>query len=116
MAKHAVATMDELLQHRFKLVAVNGLEVGIYLVGDELYAWRNVCPHAGAPVCRGRVGGTRLPSGVYEYEYGRDGEILRCPWHGWEFDLRTGDHLVPTGTKLKGYRAEREGNVVYLVV
>lgn len=43
-----------------------------------------------APVCKGNVAGTALPSRVYEYEYGREGEILRCPWHAWEFDVTTG--------------------------
>jgi nitrite reductase/ring-hydroxylating ferredoxin subunit len=38
---------------------------------------------------------------VYEYKYGRESEILRCPWHGWEFDLLNGEHLVDPETKLK---------------
>ncbi|MGW8482634.1 2Fe-2S iron-sulfur cluster-binding protein [Microbacterium sp. NPDC055903] len=74
---------------------VDGVEVGLYRVGEEIVAWRNICPHEAAPVCRGRVAGTRLESLVYEYRYGRHQEILRCPWHGWEFDLSTGEHLSP---------------------
>ncbi|MFC0678735.1 2Fe-2S iron-sulfur cluster-binding protein [Lysobacter korlensis] len=75
-------------------VAVDGVEVGLYRVGERIVAWRNVCPHGAAPVCRGTVDGTRLTSAVYEYEYGRDQEILQCPWHGWEFDLLSGEHLA----------------------
>jgi nitrite reductase/ring-hydroxylating ferredoxin subunit len=52
------------------------------------------------------VSGTSLPSKVYEYIYGREGCILRCPWHGWEFDLRTGEHLVDPETRLKEVRVE----------
>ena len=34
-----------------------------------------------------------LPSDPYEYRYGRESRVLRCPWHGWEFDLETGEKL-----------------------
>jgi nitrite reductase (NADH) small subunit len=72
-------------------------------VGGKLVAYRNVCPHAGAPVCQGRVCGTTLPGEVGEYSLAREGEILRCPWHGWEFDLLTGLQLVDPKMKLKSY-------------
>jgi nitrite reductase/ring-hydroxylating ferredoxin subunit len=47
---------------------------------------------------------------VYEYDYGLDGCILRCPWHGWEFDLRTGEHLVDPATRLKKIPVEAGGD------
>jgi ferredoxin-NADP reductase/nitrite reductase/ring-hydroxylating ferredoxin subunit len=75
-------------------IDADGVPVGLFRVGEEIVAWRSVCPHAAAPVCAGRVDGTRVPSAVYEYRYGRDREILQCPWHGWEFDLVTGEHLA----------------------
>jgi hypothetical protein len=54
-----------------------------------------------ARLCVGKISGATLPSPVYEYAYGHKGCILRCPWHRWEFDLRTGEHLVDPITKLK---------------
>lgn len=75
-------------------VQVGDVPVGLFRVGDDVVGWRSVCPHAAAPVCRGTVDGTRLPSAVYRYAYGRDREVLQCPWHGWEFDLVTGEHLA----------------------
>lgn len=75
-------------------VQADGVPVGLFRVGDDIVAWRSVCPHEAAPVCQGIVDGTRVPSSVYEYKYGRDGEILQCPWHGWEFDLVDGRHLA----------------------
>jgi nitrite reductase/ring-hydroxylating ferredoxin subunit len=101
MERYPVLRVDELADGEHKIVEAKGLQFGIYRINGKYYAWRNVCPHQGAPVCRGRVCGTTLPSLVYEYEYGRDNEILRCPWHGWEFDLLTGEHLVDPDTKLK---------------
>jgi nitrite reductase (NADH) small subunit len=106
MDRYQVAQMDEIPEGGKKIVSVKGIEYGIFNVGGSYYAWRNVCPHAGAPVCLGKVCGTRLPSLVYEYKYGRDNEILRCPWHGWEFDLLTGEHLVDPETKLRRGKLE----------
>lgn len=90
-------------------MSVGRTEIGLFNVGGQFRAYRNACPHAGAPVCLGRVSGTPLPSKVYEYIYGREGCILRCPWHGWEFDLKTGEHIVDPQTRLKEVRVE-EGN------
>jgi nitrite reductase (NADH) small subunit len=116
MNKYAVAKVASLLAQNRLIVEVKGMEVGIFAVNGEYYAWRNVCPHAAAPVCKGKICGTRLPSMVYEYEYGRDQEILRCPWHGWEFDLRTGTHLANPDVKLRGFPVEVEGEDIYLLM
>jgi nitrite reductase/ring-hydroxylating ferredoxin subunit len=107
MIKHPVARLADLPPGSRQLVHIGKVEIGVFNVDGEIHAYRNICPHAGAPVCRGKVSGTTLPSLVYEYSYGRDGCILRCPWHGWEFDLKTGEHLVDTGTKLKKFSVER---------
>jgi len=48
------------------------------------------CPHQGGPLHLGVLGGTTLPSTPGEYRYGREGEIIRCPWHGFEYDSTTG--------------------------
>jgi nitrite reductase/ring-hydroxylating ferredoxin subunit len=110
--RHAIATVGELPPGARKVVRVptaNGaIEIGVFNVGGRLVAYRNVCPHAGAPVCEGRVCGTTLASEAYEYQLARDGEILRCPWHGWEFDLLTGEHLVHARTKLRAYDVETQ--------
>ena len=71
------------------VVRVNGREVGVVTDGKGvLRGIRNRCPHHGGPLCLGRVG-ERVGGdpGVYELT-GR--WTLRCPWHGWEFDLETG--------------------------
>jgi nitrite reductase/ring-hydroxylating ferredoxin subunit len=99
-----------------EIVTVKGMEIGIYEVAGKYYAWRNVCPHAAAPVCAGKVTGTRLPSDVYEYICGRDREILRCPWHGWEFDLLTGKHLVDETVKLRGFEVVIEEEEICVLV
>jgi nitrite reductase (NADH) small subunit len=107
--RHPVATAGEIPPGGRKIVTIGRLEVGVFNVAGEIRAYRNACPHAGAPVCLGRVSGTSQPSQVYEYIYGSEGCILRCPWHGWEFDLRTGAHLVDPGNRLRELPVEQAG-------
>ena len=115
MTRHRVAKISDITEDGPTIVTVRAMQIGIFRVSGELVAWRNVCPHMGAPVCRGTVSGTRLPSDVYCYEYGRDGEILQCPWHGWEFDLVTGKHLAAgSDARLRGYPVEVEDGEVYI--
>jgi nitrite reductase (NADH) small subunit len=80
-----------------RIVDVGGRSLGIYhsRTGD-FFAVLNVCPHALAPICVSDLGGTMLPSEPGEYVFGMDGFVLKCPWHAWEFDVRTGDALFGT--------------------
>jgi nitrite reductase (NADH) small subunit len=106
MRRHPVAQSGEIPPGGRKIVTIGRVQIGVFNVGGEIRAYRNACPHAGAPVCVGKISGTSQPSKVYEYIYGSEGCILRCPWHGWEFDLRTGEHLVDPGTRLKDVPVE----------
>lgn len=110
--RHEVATLAEMPVGARKIVKIPAfgkeIEIGLFNVGGRLVAYRNVCPHAGAPVCEGRVCGTTMPGEVGEYILGREGEIVRCPWHGWEFDLLNGQHLVDEKMKLRPYDVEAE--------
>ena len=113
MTGYDVAKLDEIPERGSLLVTVAGLEIGLFRVGAQVQAWRNHCPHMAAPVCRGAVTGTLITSPVYEYTVGREGEILQCPWHGWEFDLISGRHLAPgSPARLRGYPTEVVGDVV----
>jgi nitrite reductase (NADH) small subunit len=115
MNRHYVGRLEDVPVTGPLMVTVKRLEIGIYRVGSELVAIRNFCPHQAAPVCRGTIAGTALPSEVYEYELGREGEILQCPWHGWEFDLLTGKHLVSQSrVRLRRYPVEVEDGAVYV--
>ena len=116
MECYAVATLGEVVEGKCLLVRARGLEIGLFVVDGELRAYRNVCPHAGAPICAGRISGTTLPSAVYQYEYGMERQILRCPWHGWEFDLATGVHLVDADCKLRGYPVVVENGTIFVLL
>jgi nitrite reductase (NADH) small subunit len=101
-----VAAVDDIPEGTFKIAEVEGRSIGVYNVKGVYYAIHNHCPHQGAELCRGPVCGTTLESPVFEYIYGRDQEIVRCPWHGWEFDLKTGKSLFSERVRTRSYRVE----------
>jgi 3-phenylpropionate/trans-cinnamate dioxygenase ferredoxin subunit len=111
-----VARAAELAPGSRTLVEVEGRSIGLFNVGGTFVAVLNVCPHELAPVCLGRVTGTTLPSMPGEYRWGREGEILACPWHGWEFDLLTGRALVDRRKRLHRYPVTVRDGVVYVTL
>src|SRR4051794_21968623 len=107
--KHFVATLDEMPPGRHKIVEVAGRSIGVFNVNGEFFALRNSCPHQGGPLCTGRVSGFVISETPGEYSYSRQGEILRCPWHGWEFDIRTGQSWFdPTRVRVRRYEVTVE--------
>jgi nitrite reductase (NADH) small subunit len=95
---------------------LEGLSVGIFNVDGRLYALHNRCPHRGGALCRGPVTGTALPTSDFEFVYGQEGEILRCAWHGWEFDIATGRSLVDPRIRAKTYPVEVADGDVYVLI
>ncbi len=116
MSRHWVGKTADIEEMKSKIFKIAGIEFGLYQVRGSWYAWSNFCPHQGASICKGPVCGTRLPSLVYEYKYGMEEQILRCPWHGWEFDLTTGQLLVDSHTKLRGYPVEIEHDDLFVIL
>jgi 3-phenylpropionate/trans-cinnamate dioxygenase ferredoxin subunit len=92
-----------------RIVDVDGRSIGVFNVHGQFYALRNSCPHQAAPLCLGAIKGMTLPSKPGEYLWARDGEILRCPWHGWEFDLITGRSIFnPHKMRVRTYEVTVE--------
>lgn len=90
MGKHIVAPVAELPPGTRKRITVEGRNIAVFNVGGEFFAINDRCPHEGGSLCAGKLSGLTVSSAPGEYEFTRAGEFIRCPWHGWEFDLRTG--------------------------
>jgi len=102
--KHVVAATSEIPPGGRKLVSADGRAIVVFNLGGEFFALSNRCPHRGGPLCLGSIKGMTLPSAPGEYLWAREGEILRCPWHGWEFDIRTGQsYCDPTKFRVRAY-------------
>lgn len=109
--------LDDFPVGAFKIIAMEGKEVGILrLRNGEVHAVRNMCPHKVAPICRGHLGGTWPPSDPGELAYRNEGEILVCPRHGWEFDVRSGKELYQDRpARLLKYEVAVEGGEVLIM-
>lgn len=110
MTRHEICPVQELPAGERKIVEIGKRSIGVFNVKGSLYAIKNTCPHQGAELCRGTVGGTMLPTeNPGEYNYALDEQILRCPWHFWEFDITTGEMIfVPEPYRVKTYEVAIE--------
>lgn len=114
--RRAVCAASEIPPGGRRIVEVGGRSIGVFNVAGRFYALHNGCPHKGGPLCEGPVCGTVLPTEDRSYAYGRDGEILRCAWHGWEFDIRTGLSLVDPAVRARTYPVDVVDGTVVIAV
>ena len=104
MARHVVATVGEIAPGGRKIVTVAGREIGVFNVKDEYFALINRCPHEGAALCAGAILPRFESDRPGEYRLTHHGEMLRCPWHGWEFEIRTGQSWChPDSVKARSF-------------
>lgn len=104
MSRHVVCRVEELPPGERKIINVRGRTIGVFNVHGTYYALLNRCPHLAAPLCKGVVTGLITGPKPYQFEFSRDGEVLRCPWHGWEFDITNGESVFnPHRVKVKSY-------------
>ncbi len=109
MARHVVAPVGEIAPGERRLVEVGGRRIVVFNLGGEFFALLDRCPHQGGSLCAGVVTGHVESSAPGEYVYGRRGEMVRCPWHAWEFDIRTGKSWFdPRRTKVRRFPAAVE--------
>ena len=93
-ARYVVGAVDDIPPGSRKVILVNGREIGVFNVNGEFFAVLNRCPHQGGPLCSGRQTGFLVAPTPGDYQLSRPGEVIRCPWHGWEFDLRSRSIVV----------------------
>jgi nitrite reductase (NADH) small subunit len=103
MKRFVVCRVTDLAPGERRIVSIDGRSIGIFNVDGHFFAVRNRCPHKGGALCEGPLCGTALPVDGFKYVYGREGRILRCAWHGWEFDIETGQALVDPRVRAQTY-------------
>jgi nitrite reductase (NADH) small subunit len=94
-----------------RVVEIGTHRIGLYRVGDSLYALADRCPHRGAPLCAGAVA-TPIQVESGELTVGEPGSVVRCPWHKWEFDIATGRCTVDERLRVRQYPISLDGNDV----
>tara|TARA_A100000164_G_C21443343_1_gene556571 strand:- start:125 stop:538 length:414 start_codon:yes stop_codon:yes gene_type:complete len=107
MPKYVVAVADEILPGERKLVNVRGRPILIFNVDGDYFGILDRCPHQGASLCKGKLVGLVEADRPGQYNFTRNNEIIRCAWHGWEFDIRTGkSRCEPEKIKATQYNVE----------
>jgi 3-phenylpropionate/trans-cinnamate dioxygenase ferredoxin component len=95
------ASLAEVPPGRGKLIEVNGTRVVLARVGERVYACADTCSHRGGPLSEGKLSGARLT----------------CPWHGWMYDVRSGQCLLPArGSAIATYPVRIEGDEIWIEV
>ena len=104
MTRQVVARAGDVAPGTSVVVSVKGRDIGIFNLDGEYFALANRCPHAGGPLCQGRIVALVQSEGPGHYRLERHQEFLRCPWHGWEFDIRTGQSWCdPNSTRARQF-------------
>jgi nitrite reductase/ring-hydroxylating ferredoxin subunit len=115
-----VGRRDDFAADQRKIVTIDGREVGVLHHEGRFYAYENRCVHQGGPVCEGRIIGrveavladdkTMLGERFSETE-----THLVCPWHGYEYDLATGECAADRRLRLRRYEVVEKGDEIYVV-
>jgi 3-phenylpropionate/trans-cinnamate dioxygenase ferredoxin subunit len=90
VAKHVVGRVSELPPGTRHRAQVGGRGIAVFNVEGRYYALRDICPHRGAQLSAGTVVGSLTGRFAGDYRYDETRMLVKCPWHGWEFDLATG--------------------------
>jgi 3-phenylpropionate/trans-cinnamate dioxygenase ferredoxin subunit len=101
--KIVVAPVDEFAPGTRRVVKAGSREIGVFRVADRFFAVRNRCPHQGGPLAAGRVFRRLIADVPGEVELG-DSTLIACPWHGWQWDMETGEAYAPGDPRVKAYR------------
>lgn len=93
-----VCSTEDVSEGHPEVAEIDGVEVAIFRVDDEYFAIQNTCPHQGGPLGAGKV----------------EDNCVYCPWHGWQFDLESGEH-VHGKEAARTYEVHVEGDDIYVV-
>jgi nitrite reductase/ring-hydroxylating ferredoxin subunit len=111
---HDIGQLDDFEIGKPYRCEVAGKALVIVRKGEAFYAMRDTCPHEGARLSDGKVMGLACADKPGErIDYCRKGEIISCPWHGWEFDLATGESVTrPDRVRVRTFSVRVEGERV----
>ena len=102
--KVVVCRLEDFPEGERKIVKAGPRSIGVFNVEGEFFAIRNRCPHQGGPLCIGRLSPWAVASGPGKVTMDGPPRLVACPWHGWEYDLETGQSFMGPGeTRVKAY-------------
>jgi nitrite reductase/ring-hydroxylating ferredoxin subunit len=113
---HYVVSEDALKEGDRAIIETEGRSIAVFKVDDEYLAVSDHCPHMGGPCAEGELHGTFTVDADGDMKYDSDDYVVSCPWHGWMFDVRTGEHRGGSKKRLVTYDVVVEGGDVFVVL
>ncbi|MSR46698.1 MAG: non-heme iron oxygenase ferredoxin subunit [Planctomycetes bacterium] len=98
--RQAVADITEILAGQGKSFEIAGKQIALFKAADRYLAIDNLCPHRGGPLADGSL----------------TGDVVTCPWHGWQFDCATGKSTRNAAVCVTSYATSVEGSTIYVEV
>jgi 3-phenylpropionate/trans-cinnamate dioxygenase ferredoxin subunit len=109
MARHVVGPVGDIPPGGRKVIEAEGKRIAVFNLAGEFFALLDRCPHQGGPLSGGILCGLTQSEAPGTYRFSRAGEFIRCPWHQWEFDIRTGKSWFdPRRVKVRPFPAHVE--------
>lgn len=109
-----VADVADIEEGERVIAEIEGREIAVFNLDGEFHALSNYCIHQGGPACEGLISGSVDVNEEMELTYNCDDMVVSCPWHGWEFEIESGNHLAPTDYRLPTYEVTVRDEKVYL--
>jgi nitrite reductase/ring-hydroxylating ferredoxin subunit len=103
---HVVARASEVPPGERKRVEIGRRAIALFNLDGEFFAIGDTCPHEFGSLCKGKLVGLAESDEPGKYRFSRSGEFVKCPWHGWEFDIRTGQsYCDPAAVRVRSFDA-----------
>jgi nitrite reductase/ring-hydroxylating ferredoxin subunit len=104
--RHVAARVAEIPPGGRKRITIGQRVIALFNLDGAFYALGDTCPHEFGSLCKGRITGLAHSDMPGEYALERRGEFIKCPWHGWEFDIRTGQsYCDPEAVRVRMFDA-----------
>ena len=119
MAEWFVAKASELKDGDRRIVTAGKREIGVFHKDGAYHAYSNICPHQGGPACEGLIMNNVVDiinsDRTYAGQTFGDDVHFVCPWHGWEYDMKTGECIGDRKLKLRKFDVVKRGDEIYVV-
>ncbi len=118
MAKkeHYFCDCNEITEGTFIIKKINGKSIGATLFEGEYKLILNFCPHEGAEICKGRISNPIISDTVNKFIIDDNRKVLVCPWHKWEFDMKSGFPLVKGNGKVLFFKSVIKDNQLFILI
>lgn len=115
--RHEIADVDEFEDGSRIVTEVRGREIAVFHVDGEFHAIVNYCIHEGGPLCEGPLRGQlSVAEDGWSWAVEKPDRIVSCPWHGWQFDIETGENVDDGSYVVPTYETVVEDGTVYVVM